>query len=90
MTSPTRFHGADPMPDLAHDSKHLGSLLDLTLRNRNFSVTRKCWSKGIGGGDAFMKLRVLSSGCESRPARGEPARAGNEPFDGRGNAVSEA
>ena len=29
-----------------------------------------------------MKLRLLSSGCESRPARGEPARAGSEPGDG--------
>jgi len=58
--------------------------------NRPFSATRQCWSKGIGGCDDFMKLRVLSSGCESRPARGEPARAGSEPCDGRGNAVGEA
>ncbi len=31
-----------------------------------------------------MKLRASSSACESRPARGEPARAGSEPCDGHG------
>ena len=38
-----------------------------------FSATRQGWSKGIGGGDAFMKLCSSSSGCKTRPAKGEPA-----------------
>jgi hypothetical protein len=29
-----------------------------------------------------MKFRSPPSGCETRPARGEPARAGSEPCDG--------
>ncbi len=37
-----------------------------------------------------MKFRLLSSGWESRPAKGEPARAGSEPCDGLGNGVGEA
>ena len=37
-----------------------------------------------------MKFRLLSSGCETRPARGEPARAGSEPCDGLGNESGEA
>ena len=37
-----------------------------------------------------MKLRSSSSGCEARPARGEPARAGSEPGDGLGNEAGEA
>src|SRR2546428_6825075 len=58
--------------------------------DKNFSATRQCWSKGIGGGDAFMKLCVSSSGCEARPAKGEPARAGSQPGVGRGNKADEA
>jgi hypothetical protein len=37
-----------------------------------------------------MKLRLSSSGCEARPARGEPARVGSEPGDGPGNGAGEA
>gem|GEM_PF-3221369 len=37
------------------------------------SATRQDWSKGIGGGDAFMQLCASSSGCKTRPAHGEPA-----------------
>jgi hypothetical protein len=37
-----------------------------------------------------MKFRSSSSGCETRPARGEPARAGSEPGDGFGNEIGEA
>ncbi len=51
---------------------------------------RQGWSKGMGGGDAFMKLCVLSSGCTARPARGEPAQAGSEPGDGVSNDVGDA
>ena len=40
--------------------------------------------------DDSMKFCLLSSGCESRPARGEPARAGSEPGVGLGNEVGEA
>src|SRR6266446_632208 len=47
--------------------------------DKNFSATRLCWSKGIGGGDAFMKLCLPSSGRETRPAKGEPAQAGSKP-----------
>ena len=42
------------------------------------------------GCDDSMKFRLLSSGCETRPARGESARAGNEPGDGLGNEAGEA
>ena len=41
-------------------------------------------------GDDSMKFRLSSSGCETRPARGEPARAGSEPCDGLGNGIGEA
>ncbi|MCJ7440870.1 MAG: hypothetical protein MUO25_04735 [Thermoanaerobaculaceae bacterium] len=37
-----------------------------------------------------MKLRSSSRGCEARPAKGEPARAGSEPGDGLGNEAGEA
>ena len=40
---------------------------------------------GLEGCDDSMKLRLSSSGCETRPARGEPARAGSEPCAGLGN-----
>ena len=50
-------------------------------RHRNFSATRPCRSERIEGCDAFMKFRASSSGCESRPAKGEPTRAGSEPCD---------
>ena len=33
-------------------------------------ATRQGWSKGNGGCDATMKLRISSGGCESRSARG--------------------
>jgi hypothetical protein len=39
--------------------------------------------------DDFMKLRLWSSGCETRPARAQPARAGNEPCDRRGNGAGQ-
>lgn len=39
---------------------------------------------------SLMKLRSSSSGCKSRPARGEPAQVGSEPGDGPGNAIGEA
>ena len=42
------------------------------------------------GCDASVKLRESSSGCKSRPARGEPARAGSEPGDGIGNRAGDA
>jgi len=32
-----------------------------------------------------MKLRLLSSGCETRPANGKPDRAGGQSFTGAGN-----
>ena len=37
-----------------------------------------------------MKFRSSSSGWESRPGRGEPARAGSEPCDSLGNGIVEA
>jgi NAD(P)-dependent dehydrogenase (short-subunit alcohol dehydrogenase family) len=58
--------------------------------DRQFSATRPGWSKGIGGGDAFMKLCSSSSGCKARLAKGEPAQAGSEPCDGLRNGVGEA
>ncbi len=39
------------------------------------SATRTGWSRGNEVCDDFMKLRLSSSGCETRPARGEPARS---------------
>ncbi len=58
--------------------------------DRKFSATRQGWSKGIGGGDAFMKLCSSSSGCKARLAKGEPAQAGSEPGDGLRNGTGEA
>jgi len=37
-----------------------------------------------------MKLCVSSSGCETRPAKGEPARAGSQPCDGARNGRGDA
>ena len=37
-----------------------------------------------------MNLRLSSSGCKARPAKGDPARAGSKPCDGLGNKVGEA
>jgi hypothetical protein len=62
----------------------------LPVADRQFSATRPGWSKGIGGGDAFMKLCSSSSGCKARLAKGEPAQAGSEPCDGLRNGVGEA
>ena len=53
-------------------------------------ATKQGWSNGNGGCDDSMKLRSSSSGCETRPARGEPVRAGSEPVDGHGNATGGA
>jgi hypothetical protein len=63
---------------------------DLLAVDRNFSATRLCWSKGIGGGDAFMKLCLPSSGCETRPAKGEPAQAGSKPCADSRNGMGDA
>src|SRR5713101_2709053 len=62
----------------------------INAKERNFSATRLRWSKGSGGGDAFMKLYSSSSGCETRPAKGEPACAGSKPCDGLAHGVGEA
>ena len=37
-----------------------------------------------------MKLRVSSSGCKTRPAKGEPACAGRKPGDDPSNVVGDA
>jgi hypothetical protein len=37
-----------------------------------------------------MKPRLLPNGCETRPAKGEPAHAGSEPCDGDGNGIGDA
>jgi len=58
--------------------------------DRKFSATRPCGSKGIGGGNDSMKLCVSSSGCETRPAKGEPACAGSKPCDGVRNGLGDA
>ena len=60
------------------------------VADRKFSATRLCWSKGIGDGDAFMKLCVSSSGCKPRPTKGEPAQVGSEPCDSLRNRAGEA
>jgi hypothetical protein len=62
----------------------------ILLEDKNFSATRPCGSKGTGRCDATMKRRLSSSGCESRPAKGEPARAGRSPCDGVSNAIGDA
>ena len=41
-------------------------------------ATRPCWLIGLEGCDDSMKVCLLSRGCETRPARGEPALAGSE------------
>jgi hypothetical protein len=37
-----------------------------------------------------MQLRSSSSGCETRPAKGEPARVGRQPCDGVRHGIGEA
>jgi hypothetical protein len=54
------------------------------------SATRQGWSRRNEVCDDFMKLRLSSSGCETRPIRGEPARIGSEPCDGSGNTPGDA
>ena len=49
----------------------------LSVEKKNSSATRPCGSIGIGGRESFMKFCLSSSGCETRPAKGEPARAGS-------------
>ncbi len=56
----------------------------------SFGATRPCGPTGIGGCDAFMKLCLSSSGCESRPAKGEPARVGSKPCASSRNGVGDA
>jgi hypothetical protein len=58
--------------------------------NAHCGATRPCGSTGIGGCDAFMKFCLSSSGCESRPAKGEPARAGSKPGAALGNKTGDA
>ena len=53
------------LPYLGHRSKCGNSSLD---------ATRQGWSRRIGVCDDFMKPCLSSSGCETRPAKGEPAR----------------
>jgi insertion element IS1 protein InsB len=60
------------------------------IESKHISATRQGWSKGIGGCDASMKLCSSSSRCKSCPAKGEPARAGSKPGDGRGNKTGDA
>ena len=53
-------------------------------------ATRQGWSRRKGVCDDFRKPCSSSSGCESRPAKGEPARAGSEPCAGTGNGSGDA
>ena len=53
-------------------------------------ATRQGWSRRKGVCDDFMKPCSSSSGCESRPAKGEPARVGSEPCAGTGNGSGDA
>ena len=73
----TRYGGSLMRPETFETSRHS-------------SATRPCGSLGIGGCDAFMKFCLSSSGCETRPAKGEPARAGSQPCDGGRNAIGDA
>jgi len=63
----------------------------LTARvDRKISATRQCGSIGTGGHKASMKCCLSSSGCKSRPAKGEPARAGSQPCAGVKNGLGDA
>lgn len=53
-------------------------------------ATRQGWSKWNGGSDDSMNLRLSSSGCETLPAKGDPARAGSEACAVGGDASSDA
>jgi hypothetical protein len=70
------------------DRERIDALVDTT--DRKFSATRPCGSKGIGGCKVSMKLCVSSSECETRPAKGEPTRAGRKPGDGVSNGLGDA
>jgi hypothetical protein len=56
----------------------------------DFGATRPCGPTGIEGCDAFMKLCLSSSGCESRPTKGEPARVGSQSCASQGNPAGDA
>jgi len=71
-------------------SRRLVQALARAQTRRTKSATRRRWSGRIDGCDDIVKFCELSSGCEARPARGEPARAGSEPCDGVGNESGEA
>ncbi len=77
------------LPDQIPKSRTLGQELGLN-RGATFGATRPCGPTGIGGCDAFMKLCLSSSGCESRPAKGEPARVGSKPCASSRNGVGDA
>ena len=49
--------------------QHLLQSAALALQNGLSGATRPCGPTGIEGCDAFMKLCLSSSGCESRPAK---------------------
>jgi len=53
-------------------------------------ATRPSWPGRNERCDEFRKPRTSSSGCESRPVRGEPARTGSEPCSVPGNGCVDA
>ena len=80
----------DAVMELALEQRVTLHFVDRMPRVRRTEATRQGWSKGNGGCDATMKLRKSSSGCETRPARGEPARVGSQPCSRRGNVAVDA
>ena len=57
---------------------------------RNSSATRRAWSERSERCDNLMKFGTSSSGCEPRPARGEPAQPVASLATARGDAAGDA
>ena len=58
--------------------------------DRRFRSDQAGWSGRIEECDDLMKPCMSSSGCETRPVRGEPAQAGSEPCGVSGNGRGDA
>ena len=71
-----QFHWWDyAVPGAAACARHLAGLqAEGKIDRIGVSATRQGWSRGNGVCDDPMKPCLSSSGCETRPAKGEPAR----------------
>ena len=85
-------HAIERPPPRSGDARRRDLVASWAERITGFtsSATRQGWSRGIGVCDDFMKPYSSSRGCETRPAKGEPAPVGSEPCAGTGNGSGDA